>query len=250
MSRRRCLPLGVVQLDLFAAAPVSETPPPFSDKKAPAPVEGKPSAGGESKAGAPSVPAADFGPSLNQIVAMLAEETGALTAADRRYLTGPVILHPVSECADWLRAVIPEARVRHILHPPESEKNLATLEDALAYLSSASLALPLAPDDAEQFFWLSQEVLPRYGLACDEPVWKSLGYQGPIQLSAYQQSQLRELRAKVRAAVVAHAAIARNRQHSTPARREEGEKRPSKHRARAPAAEATAWNMAETSCRR
>jgi hypothetical protein len=232
MPRRRCLPVGVVQMDLFAQPPTLPDEAPDIGPAAPLPPE----------AAAPDIQR-DLVTTVGGLVGLAGEVMGALCADDRRYLTGPAVFHPGSECADWLRAAIPDARLRHILHAPEGEHHLATLEEALAYLSSASLAIPLGSDDAEQFFWLSQELLPRYGLARDEPVWKSLGYEAPITLSRFQIDQLRDLRAKIRAAVIANAAIARmqgirrNRQHSTHARREEGDARPLKRKVRVRPAE-------------
>jgi len=140
------------------------------------------------------------------LAARLAEALDALSADDRRYLRGPVVFHMGSDaCPDWLRTAIPAARLSHLRTAQSSDGSLATLEEALAYLASASLAFPLAEDDAALFFWLSQEVCPKYGLARDEPVWKSLGYAAPVTLSNYQEHHLRDLRAKLRAAVVKHA---------------------------------------------
>jgi hypothetical protein len=181
-------PAGVVQLDLFATAPSQPETPPAQ----------------ESVSG-PTKPL-DLLPPLTELAVLAGQALGVLSADDQRYLRGPIIFHPGSDdCPDWLRAAIPSARLTQSLSAQGREKSLATLEEALAYLSSASLAFPLASDDAEVFFWLGQELCPRYGLAQDEPVWKSLGYGGPITLTPFLTSQLDELRAKIRAAVIKHA---------------------------------------------
>ena len=138
----------------------------------------------------------------------------ALTAAALRYLTGPVILHPGGwEAPERLRAVIPAARLAVVM---SGERELATDEEALAYLSTASLCAPLSHDWAEIFFYLAQAVLPPWGLATtDEPVWQAIGCQAPITLSNDQHHELRDLRRRLRAAVVKHAR-ARHRQIDSP----------------------------------
>ena len=141
-----------------------------------------------------------------ELAAMLAEAVGALSAEDRRYLRGPVVFNTGGDSGpDWLRQAIPLARLRHLRTASPEERGLATLEEALAVIASASLAFPLAEDDATLFFWLSQEICPQYGLARDEPVWKSLGYAEPLTLSPYLQDRLHNLRATIRAAVIKHA---------------------------------------------
>ncbi len=187
---RRCqTPAGLVQLDLFAAASGQLTETLLMEAPSPTPTE-----------------ELDLARPLSQLAGLAGEALGTLSADDRRYLAGPIIFHSGSdECPDWLRAAIPAARLKHSLSALGREKRLATLEEALAYLSSASLAFPLASEDAEVFFWLGQELIPQYGLAQDEPVWKSLGYHEPITLTPFLAGQLDELRAKIRAAVIANA---------------------------------------------
>ena len=141
-----------------------------------------------------------------ELAAMLAEAVSTLSAEDRRYLRGPVVFNTGGDPGpDWLRQAIPMARLRHLRTASSEERGLATLEEALAVIASASLAFPLAEDDATLFFWLGQEICPQYGLARDEPVWKSLGHKEPLTLSPYLQAHLRDLRAKIRAAVIKHA---------------------------------------------
>jgi hypothetical protein len=186
---RRRTSADVAQLELFGGVPTLPAALAADAETVPAPA---------TAVLTPGVP-------LVEAVVALGEVSGALSADDRHYLLGPVVLHPVSECADWIRDAIPAARLKQVLGRDEANKGLCSLEDALAYLSSASLAMPLAGDDAEMFFWLSQELCPQYGLTRDEPVWKSLGYPGPIELTPYLRSSLDALRSKIRAAIVKHA---------------------------------------------
>ena len=92
-----------------------------------------------------------------------------------RYLLGPVVYHPGGWDA-WqiLPKYIPQARLELVL---SGEKSLATLEEALAYLASASLSFPLHGDDAEVLFWLTHEVWAKHKLiGDDQPVWEMLGH--------------------------------------------------------------------------
>lgn len=137
------------------------------------------------------------------------------TAEEQHYLSGPLVLHRTSgwEAPARLRAVIPEARLALVM---SGEHELATDEEALAYLSTASLCAPLSHDWAEIFFYLAQAVLPRWGLATtDEPVWQAIGCQAPITLSNDQHHELRHLRRRLRVAVVKHAR-AKHRQTDSP----------------------------------
>ncbi len=118
---------------------------------------------------------------------------------DVRYLTGPI----VQFTAGWnfpsmLRKFVPAARLALVL---SGEKNLCTLEEALGYLSTLSLAGPLNREYAEVMFWLSQEVLSKHGVADD--VYKMLGFSKPVELSDYQKTHiLNRLRADIRRSVV------------------------------------------------
>jgi hypothetical protein len=47
----------------------------------------------------------------------------------------------------------------------EEPEGLASLEEALAYLSTASLVAPLHRDASRMFFWVFGQVGPRYGYA-------------------------------------------------------------------------------------
>ena len=127
-----------------------------------------------------------------------------LTANEVRYLLGPVVYHPGGwDAGQILPKYIPQARLELVL---SGEKSLATLEEALAYLASASLCAPLHSDDAEVMFWLTQEVWGKHKLIRDDqPVWEMLGHEGPFALTPYlEQEVLNSLRRKIRSSVVRH----------------------------------------------
>ena len=120
---------------------------------------------------------------------------------DVRYLRGPIVQHPGGWGVGILRKLIPAARLKLVL---SGEKNLCTLEEALGYYSTASFSFPLAHDDAEVMFWLSQEVFEGYGVA--ESIRKILGLPKRIELSDYQRDYtLNPLCRKIRALVVKNA---------------------------------------------
>ena len=127
-----------------------------------------------------------------------------LTADEVRYLLGPVVYHPGGwDAGQILPKYIPQARLELVL---SGEKDLATLEEALAYLASASLCFPLSSDDAEVMFWLTQEVWGKHKLICDDqPVWEMLGHDKPFVLTPFLEHEvLNSLRRKIRSSVVRH----------------------------------------------
>ena len=156
---------------------------------------------------------------LAQVAVIAGAVSGALSAADRDYLGGPLIFHkPGGEmvCPEWLAAAIPGARLRQVLRPATGEEDLATDEELLAYLYSACLAQPLRPPEYDLYFWLAQEILPRYGRAGTIPVWRWLDQRCPLKLSPSDQARRRELRRQLRVAVIKHARLAgrENRERS------------------------------------
>ena len=77
-----------------------------------------------------------------------------LTAAARRYLNGPLVVgsHSWGDMIPaWLRDAIQVARLGLVM---ASETELASEEEAVAYLMAASLEAPLAHEWAERYFWL------------------------------------------------------------------------------------------------
>lgn len=120
---------------------------------------------------------------------------------DLRYLQGPVISTAGWDFPDMVRGWVPKARVELLL---SGEKELATLEEAMGYLSAHSLGGPPSSDIAQIYFWLGQELLPKYGV--HDRLWETLGFDKPIQLSDYQkQYVLNDLRRDIRQSVVKHA---------------------------------------------
>ena len=139
----------------------------------------------------------------------------ALTAEQRRYLSGPLVLHNESwadTLPDWLRQVIPAARTAQVMAETtdEVEPGLATLEEVCAYLYTASLAFPLHRDYAEVYVWATAQVLARQGRAASvEAVFEMLGEAGARfqSLTADQECEvLRMLQRDIRRSVVRHSA--------------------------------------------
>jgi hypothetical protein len=128
----------------------------------------------------------------------------SLTAEERYYLRGPIVYHPGSDAGPILPKYIPQARLDLVL---SGEKELATLEEALAYLSSASLCFPLSSENAEVMFWLAQEVWERHKLTHeDQKIWEMLGRNEPFILTPFQEKEiLNRLRRDIRRAVSKHA---------------------------------------------
>ncbi len=155
---------------------------------------------------APTVPVEAPSESAIEVFAELKsaqEFLESLTADERYYLRGPIIYHPGSDAGQLLPKYIPQARLDLIL---SGEKELATLEEALAYLSSASLCFPLSSDDAEVMFWLTQEVWEKHNLVHgDQKIWEILGHKEPFTLTPFLEKEvLNRLRREIRAAVVRH----------------------------------------------
>jgi hypothetical protein len=132
----------------------------------------------------------------------IAARLESLTTGEQRYLLGPIVYHPGGwDAGDILPKFIPQARLELVL---SGEKVLATLEEALAYLASASLCFPLSSEDAQVTFWLFQTVWEKHKLIRDDqPVWAMLGHDRPFALTPYLESEvLNSLRRKIRTAVV------------------------------------------------
>jgi len=147
----------------------------------------------------PEAAAADI---CGEISPEIAARLESLTAGEQRYLLGPIVYHPGGwDAGDILPKFIPQARLELVL---SGEKNLATLEEALAYLASASLCFPLSSEDAQVMFWLTQDVWARHKLIReDQPVWAMLGHDRPFILTPYLENEvLNSLRRKLRTAVV------------------------------------------------
>jgi hypothetical protein len=131
----------------------------------------------------------------------------SLTADEQRYLQGPIVYHPGGwDAGEIIPKLIPQARLELIL---AGEKEMATLEETLAYLASASLCFPLQREDAEIMLWLTQDVLGKHKLVHgDQPIWEMLGRTEPFALTPYIEHEvLNSLRRKIRRAVVRHSTV-------------------------------------------
>ncbi len=110
-------------------------------------------------------------------------DLAALTARQRRYLGGPLILHPGGECdPEWLRAAVVAGRLAQLWQERAgvAPAGQASLEEVLAYLHSASLVQPLASDEVGLFEWAFLQVLPRYGRGCPRELAGMLGCAVPV----------------------------------------------------------------------
>jgi hypothetical protein len=121
-----------------------------------------------------------------------------LSLTEQRYLAGPLVQPRLNgwDFPDRLRAIVPAARIVQILRgsTDEVERDLASEEEALGYLSCASLDAPFDHDWAEIMFYLCQQVLPRWRFIEGEAVHAVLGYARPIVLNSTQTEDLRRLR--------------------------------------------------------
>jgi len=136
-----------------------------------------------------------------------------LTTEQRRYLSGPLVLHNpgwADTLPGWLVEVIPVARAAQVAAEVagEVEPGLATLEEVCAYLYTASLASPLHRDYAEVYVWATAQVLARQGRAASvEAVFEMLGEVGARYqiLTPYQERDvLRPLMRDIRRSVARH----------------------------------------------
>jgi hypothetical protein len=86
----------------------------------------------------------------------------------------------------------------------------ASLEEAAAYLYTASLAAPLARDWSDIYFWVADRVMHTHGvLPEDQAIWDLIDPDEGLspnvrELTPYLQEELNGLRRDVRRAVVRH----------------------------------------------
>jgi hypothetical protein len=121
-----------------------------------------------------------------------------LTVSETRYLRGPVIQPHLGGWGfpDRLRPIVPIARWLQVLRGrhDEREKDLASEEEAIGYISCVSLDAPLDRDWAEIYFYLGQQVFPRWNLVSGEAVHIALGLDRPIVLHDQQIADLTRFR--------------------------------------------------------
>ncbi len=122
-----------------------------------------------------------------------------LRADDLRYLTGPLIVFDPAWGQDipaWLRAVVRPARLGLML---AGEKELASEEEALIYLITASLAQPLDHQWCRTYLRLGARVMARWGhVQSEADFWGMLGEQAPRADLAHEDEDLRRLRCWLR----------------------------------------------------
>ncbi len=146
-----------------------------------------------------------------------------LTTSELRYLHGPItpaLARYRTQCGasvqpkpngwdfpDRLRPIIPAARWLQIIRGrvDPREKDLASAEEALGYLSCASLEAPLSRDWAEIFFHLGQQVFPRWAIGSDQPLAEALGLDIAVELSDQQSVDLHHFRRWLRRTIETHA---------------------------------------------
>lgn len=121
-----------------------------------------------------------------------------LSLSEQRYLAGPIIQPRLNgwDFPERLRTIVPAARVLQLLRGRADmlERDLASEEEALGYLSCASLDAPLDRDWVEIMCYLAQQVFPRWCLIKGKAVHAVLGYDRPIALNSMQAENLRRLR--------------------------------------------------------
>lgn len=121
-----------------------------------------------------------------------------LSLSEQRYLAGPLVQPRLNgwDFPDRLRAVVPAARALQLLRGQVDllERDLASEEEALGYLSCASLDAPFDRDWAEIMCYLAQQVFPRWRFAKEKAVHAVLGHGRPIALSPMQAEDLRRFR--------------------------------------------------------
>jgi hypothetical protein len=120
-----------------------------------------------------------------------------LSLAEQRYLVGPLVQPRLNgwDFPDRLRAIVPAARILQLLRGQADviERDRASEEEALGYLSCASLDAPFDRDWAEIMGYLAQQVFPRWRFT-EEEVHAVLGYARPSALNPQQAEDLRRLR--------------------------------------------------------
>jgi ParB/RepB/Spo0J family partition protein len=131
------------------------------------------------------------------------------TMSEARYLSGPLIQPRLNtwDFPERLREIIPLARWIQVLRGlrDESEKDLATEEEALGYLSCVSLEAPLDRDWADIFMYLGLRVFPRWNmLPAGQSACEAIGLSHPVELNHQQAEDLHHFRRWLRQKIEAH----------------------------------------------
>ena len=133
-------------------------------------------------------------PTAQQVAAVL-------TAAERKYLQGPIIQPPTGwPFPQRLRNLVHQDRMAVIL---SGEDALASDVEALGYISCMSQAAPITSDWANIMFVLLERVAARYGWFPGQSVSEMLDM--PVgSLTKDQERALRQLKRDIRQSVVKH----------------------------------------------
>ena len=141
---------------------------------------------------------------------MSARRQPFFTASEARYLGGPLIQPRLNtwDFPERLREIIPLARWIQVLRGlrDDDERDLASEEEALGYLSCASLEAPLNRDWCDIFFYLGLRVFPRWNmLPTGQSACEAIGLSHPIELNSSQVEELRHFRRWLREKIEANA---------------------------------------------
>jgi hypothetical protein len=137
------------------------------------------------------------------------EDQAQLTAGQRRYLVGPIVQYPGGwGLPDWLRETVVQARLAQVyaeLH--DNAEALATEEEALAYYTTASAAVPLHADAATIYFWLFCQLVPHFLPHTRQELAGMLAEGAPVphDLPLHLEHELTDLRRNIRRSVEKHA---------------------------------------------
>ena len=138
-----------------------------------------------------------------------------LRADEAHYLRGPITVDNRGcawELPGWLRYAIPRARLAQVVAEAHADvreyDQMASLEEAVAVLYTAGLAVPLNSDAATVHIWTAAQVLPRYGMA-ESPEDVLARIYGPEEAERYadldphlERELLDRLRRDIRGKVV------------------------------------------------
>jgi hypothetical protein len=140
------------------------------------------------------------------------EWTARYTKTELLYLEGPLITFGptgVWSYPEWLKEVILPARLMLVM---QGERELSTEEEALGYLCTASLTVPINHDWSQIFLWLAERIMPHWKKLPEvRTFWKSIGYEDPAQLNPTQQQDLVQLRRWLRRQVEKNAKRAKSK---------------------------------------
>jgi len=137
------------------------------------------------------------------------EDQAQLTAGQRRYLVGPIVQYPGGwGLPGWLRETVVQARLAQVYSELHADMEaLATEEEALAYYTTASAAVPLHADAATCFCWLFCRIVPHFLPHTWQELAEMLAEGAPVphDLPLHLEQELTDLRRQIRRSVEKHA---------------------------------------------